>query len=174
MFHNRRGHASVISCEDCGHIINCPECDLPLVLHGTSRLTCHHCRYKTDLPPLCPACAQPNIKLSGKGTQRVEQEIKNVPHANIIRLDSDSPASKKIHPHATIIIGTEYALSRLDWNSISLIGIINADQALYRPDFRASERTYQLLKRLQLKSEILNLKSFFIQTYNPKTLFSNR
>ncbi len=163
LFLNRRGHSSSVTCKDCGHTILCPECDLPLVFHVNKRLICHHCRHREELPPLCPSCFGPEIKLTGKGTQKIENEIaKLFPKINITRLDSDTKQTsnqiKKSKPG--IFIGTEFALPRIDWNSIETVGIINADQALCRPDFRAGESTYKTLKRFLSPNLI-------IQTYNP-------
>lgn len=172
LFHNRRGQASSVTCKGCGYSILCADCQLPLTHHSGDRLVCHHCRARVDLPPFCPKCSSEELKLTGKGTQKLEQEVKKLfPKAKILRIDSDTDFTRYSLPVTgyDILIGTEFALSanRVAWANIGVIGVINADTALYRADFRASERTYQLLIKLKSKSYKLKAK-YIIQTYNPK------
>ena len=168
LFLNRRGHSTGVSCEDCGYVMNCAQCELPYTLHSNNLLQCHHCRKKTDLPPLCPKCSGPNIKLTGKGTQKVELVIKKrFPNANIVRVDTDSLSNHELQiTNYDIVIGTEFALPRTDWTNVHIIGVIHADTALYRPDFRSGERTFQLLH--QLYSYAPEETSFILQTYTPE------
>lgn len=172
LFLNRRGHSANAICQDCGHTFLCPDCRLPLRYHTSFNiLVCHHCRFRQELPPFCPKCSKPNLKLVGKGTQKLEQEItKMFTKATTYRIDSDvEKIDDKKLKKADIIIGTEYALSgaRINWSTIYLIAALNADTALYRPDYRATERTYQQLTQLLH----LNPKAqIYIQTYNPDNL----
>ncbi|MFH1175431.1 MAG: hypothetical protein V1698_01780, partial [bacterium] len=156
---NRRGEAAFISCRDCGNVMNCPKCGLPLILHKTKKeekLVCHHCGYKTNPVQICPKCGSYKIKFSSPGTQNIEDEIKkfakkngfNADALNIIRIDSDSVKNKagmadvldKLQKDGGIIIATQLAAKIWLPEGLDLIGFMYADRFLNRPDFRASER----------------------------------
>jgi len=170
LFLNRKGDATSINCQECGFFIKCPECHLPKVYHSTGNyLICHHCRHKEDLPPLCPKCSKDSLKLSGRGTQKLEREIKQIfPKTKILRIDKDNDTAKYNFETSDfkIIIGTEFALTRILLSHIHIIGIINADVGFYRPDFRTSERQYQLLNKIIFSAKNSQI---FLQTYNPKS-----
>ncbi len=174
LFLNRRGHSTGTTCQKCGHTIHCPTCDLPLTFHSDNRLICHHCRYHEDFPPFCPKCSSPEIKLTGKGTQKLESEIKKLyPESKILRIDKDSVGIPNSLTSAScdIIIGTEFAIHKINWKKVSTIGIINADQALYRPDFRAGESTYHIINLLRDKCDLSETDCrLIIQTYSPDNI----
>lgn len=165
LFMNRRGAASSVVCRDCGHVMTCEQCRLPLVYHAsTNALYCHRCNTRYEVPPFCPKCSSVDFKFIGSGTQTVEQQAKKLwPKTKISRLDTDVPHGTP-PAEADIIIGTEYAFKRIDWSSLGLIGVISADTYLYLPDFRAGERTWQLLTELAFNSAA----TLIIQTYNPE------
>jgi primosomal protein N' (replication factor Y) len=165
LFINKRGSASSVVCKDCGLVMTCRQCQLPLIFHSsTNALYCHRCNTKYEVPPFCPKCSNVDFKYIGAGTQVVEQQAKKLwPQAKISRLDTDTKHDKP-GADAGIIIGTEYAVNRIDWSSFGLIGIITADTLLYLPDFRSSERTWQLLNKLSFHTTA----PVIVQTYNPE------
>jgi primosomal protein N' (replication factor Y) len=183
LFINRRGQANSVSCADCGHIFTCPNCRLPLALHASNQLKCHHCSYSIGLPLFCPNCHGPELKFLGGGTQKIENEIKKLfPEIKILRIDNDADIKKfaeykncssvesdfSCHKF-NIIIGTQLAMKFIDWKKIGLVGIISADTLLYIPDFRSLERTYQLFSELIFNTfENSPRAKFIIQTYNPE------
>ncbi len=167
LFLNRKGLATLISCKDCGYLASCPVCQLPLTYHQSKELVCHHCGYKQSLFLFCPQCQGPNIKLTGTGTEKVEQEAKKIfPQAKIIKIDIDTPYTGDLSV-ADIIIGTQFAFDFINWPEIATIGVINADTLLYLPDYRSIERTYNLLNKIIL---FLNNSSqeVLIQTLSPQ------
>jgi primosomal protein N' (replication factor Y) len=156
LFLNRRGGAYYIQCRRCGFVLRCRRCDVPLSHHiADNVLTCHQCNYKTHVPEACPNCANRQLKFLGAGTQKLEQEVKlTFPHARQLRWDSDTTGRKTDDSdilrkfkskQADILIGTQMIAKGLDIPSVTLVGVINADSALNLPDFRAMERTFQLL-----------------------------
>ena len=176
LFINRRGLATFVLCRDCGYIEKCPNCNIPLTYHTTPSpvLICHHCGYTKTLPTACPKCKGYNIKYFGGGTEKVELEIKKLfPKAKISRLDIDQVSTKKEYTkiyndftknRVDILIGTQMINETWDFSKAGILGIISADINLNLPDFRAGERTFQLLSRLirqTSKSQVI------IQTYNP-------
>jgi len=171
LFINKRGSASSVICKDCGLVMKCTRCDLPLTHHTTGNklratnfLYCHRCNIKSEVPPFCPKCSGVDFKFIGPGTQTVEWQVKKLwPKAAINRLDTDTKGTMATL-NAEIIIGTEYALSRLNWSALGLIGIITADTLLYLPDFRSSERTWQLLYKFSFHTTA----PVIVQTYNPE------
>jgi primosomal protein N' (replication factor Y) (superfamily II helicase) len=156
---NRRGFATTIQCPQCGFVVSCPDCDLPLTHHHDgSKAVCHYCDYQIPTPPSCPQCKFDGIRYSGLGTQRLEMEVQSrFPQARVARMDSDTmrkPGSHervfsefregKIH----ILLGTQMIAKGLDFPNVLLVGVINADTALHFPDFRAAERTFQLVTQV--------------------------
>jgi primosomal protein N' (replication factor Y) len=156
---NRRGYATTIQCPACGHVVNCPDCDLPLTHHRDGQqATCHYCSYTRSSPTHCPACRSSGIRHSGRGTQRLEQEIGDLfPDAVVARMDSDAMRKPGSHERTLaafragdvqILVGTQMIAKGLDFPNVTLVGVINADTALHFPDFRAAERTFQLVAQV--------------------------
>jgi len=159
LFLNRRGTATFVQCRNCGFVLRCPRCDLPFTYHGLdSKLVCHQCNYKKANPEICHRCGSKRIKFLGIGTQRVAEEVAhNFPEARLLRWDRDVTQGKNSHERilseflahrADILIGTQMIAKGLDLPSVSLVGIISADTILNFPDFRACERTFQLLSQV--------------------------
>lgn len=180
LFLNRRGTASFVSCRDCGHVLKCPRCDLPLTYHSAADdLICHHCNYKTFVPPQCPSCWSGRIKFFGIGTQRVEELVRErYPQARVVRWDLDTTGGKLSHEQildqfirgeADIMVGTQMIAKGLDLPRVTLVGVIAADTMVNLPDFRSGERTFQLLTQVAGRAgrSILGGK-VIIQTYTPQ------
>ncbi len=159
LFLNRRGYAGFILCRDCGFVLKCKRCDISLVYHLNDKtMRCHHCGYTICSPKLCPNCKGYRIGYFGIGTQRVESEIKKMfPDISLIRMDADTTMKRDSHRRKLIafknldvgiLLGTQMIAKGLDFPDVALVGVINADTALHLPDFRASERTFQLLMQL--------------------------
>ncbi|OGO42848.1 MAG: primosomal protein N', partial [Chloroflexi bacterium RBG_16_58_8] len=156
LFLNRRGGATFIQCRSCGFVLRCRRCEAPLSQHiAEDVLTCHQCGYKAPIPPACPNCHSRQLKFLGAGTQKLEQEAGyTFPRARQLRWDSDSADSRTSHEdilqkfrggQAEILIGTQMVAKGLDIPSVTLVGVVSADTSLNLPDFRAGERTFQLL-----------------------------
>lgn len=156
---NRRGFATTIQCPSCGHVVACPDCDLPLTHHRDgSKALCHYCDYTIGTPPWCPACRFDGIRYGGMGTQRLEVEVKaRFPDTSIARMDSDTMRRPGSHQKVLsafrsgeikLLLGTQMIAKGLDFPNVLLVGVINADSALHFPDFRAAERTFQLVTQV--------------------------
>ncbi len=180
LFLNRRGAATFVMCRDCGHVMKCPGCDVPLTFHlDSNRLLCHHCNYQCSVPTECPQCASKRIKFFGIGTQKVEQVVHELfPQARVLRWDRDVTGTKGAHEEilskfvdrqADVLIGTQMIAKGLDLPLVTLVGVITADTALHLPDFRSGERTFQLLTQVAGRAgrSILGGK-VIIQTYSPE------
>ncbi len=159
LFLNRRGFSTSLLCQQCGHVCRCPNCSLSLTLHRADhRLACHLCGYQTKPPQKCPECHDPGIQQMGIGTQRVEETVRKFfPTARIARMDADTMTRKGAYREVLgkfrarqidILIGTQMIAKGLDFPNVTLVGIINADIGLHSPDFRAGERTFQLLTQV--------------------------
>jgi len=159
LYLNRRGLATVILCRDCGYVVPCPSCEIPFALHADGRLVCHRCgRWSRNVPTVCPQCASPRIRQLGVGTQRVEQDVRELlPAARIARLDRDAVARKGAHAAAyermrsgdsQVIVGTQMIAKGFDLPGVSLVGVVNADTLLNLPDPSSAERTFQLLTQV--------------------------
>jgi primosomal protein N' (replication factor Y) len=159
LFLNRRGYASALQCPKCGYVAGCPNCSLSLTYHRREqKICCHICGYAEAAPSLCPTCRNPAIRFSGIGTQRVEENLTRLfPHARVVRMDSDSLERKEDYRRILgdfrtgkidILLGTQMIAKGLHFPNVTLVGIIYADMALHRPDFRAGERTFQLLTQV--------------------------
>jgi len=159
LFFNRRGTASFIQCRDCNLVLRCRRCDAPLNYHSKSNsLVCHQCNFRTAVTGSCPDCRGRRLKFLGTGTQRLEQEVTaSYPEASLLRWDSDATRQKDAHREiledirsgrADIIIGTQMVAKGLDLPRVTLVGIVSADTILNLPDFRAGERTFQLLSQV--------------------------
>ncbi len=156
---NRRGFATTIQCPSCGNVVSCPDCDLPLTHHRDGgKAVCHYCDYQIGTPPVCPKCNFDGIRFSGLGTQRLEVEVQQrFPKATIARMDSDTMRKPGSHERVftefregrvDILLGTQMIAKGLDFPNVLLVGVINADSALHFPDFRAAERTFQLVTQV--------------------------
>jgi primosomal protein N' (replication factor Y) len=159
LFQNRRGYATILICGTCGYAPKCVNCDVSLTYHKTSgKLHCHYCGYHQSSINICPACGSVHIEQKGFGTERVEEELSLIfPEAKISRLDVDSTRTKNglqqiisdfQEKKTDILIGTQMVAKGLDFDNVTLIGVINADTLLNYPDFRAFERSYQLLAQV--------------------------
>lgn len=159
LFLNRRGTSTFIQCRACGHVETCPYCDIPLVYHGDrEQLICHRCNHRQPPPAICPACVSDAVGYYGSGTQRVVRELRNIlPRARVLRWDQDAlrrgvghrDLMRRVLKHEVdVIVGTQMVAKGLDFPLVSLIGVINADTLLHLPDFRAGERTFQLLTQV--------------------------
>ena len=159
LFQNRRGYAPQMQCHICGWVPRCPHCDVPLTLHKrTGRMTCHYCGYTSEIPQQCPACENPDLRGKGFGTERIEDDLASLfPEARIARMDLDTTRSRADYEqviddfasHRTdILVGTQMVTKGLDFEHVSVVGILSADTQLNQPDFRAYERTFQMLAQV--------------------------
>jgi primosomal protein N' (replication factor Y) len=158
LFLNRRGYSTFVSCRSCGHVFNCPNCSVSLTYHNSRDLSCHHCGYRQALPETCPACSSRYIKQFGTGTEKVEEMVrKEFPGARVVRMDRDTARNKSDYEdmynsfknmEGDILIGTQMITKGLDFRNVTLVGIIAADLSLNLPDFRAGERTFQLITQV--------------------------
>ena len=168
----------MITCRNCGHVIKCPNCDISLTYHKTSdNLRCHYCGYNQKRPNICPECGHEEAKDFGLGTERLEEEINQKFNARVIRMDLDTTSKKGAHEKIIedfgnhkydILLGTQMIAKGLDFPLVTLVGVINADTTLNVPDFRSSERTFQLLCQVSGRAgRSDNPGEVIIQTYNP-------
>lgn len=176
---NRRGYANFILCRDCGYVLKCPNCDISLTLHrDIHALKCHYCGHEEPIPKVCPHCHSEHIRDFGVGTQRIEQQLQELlPKARILRMDVDTTRNKGQHQRiirefsqhkADILLGTQMVAKGLDFPNVTLVGVINADTSLSLPDFRASERTFQLLTQVSGRAGRADKAGHvIIQTFNP-------
>ncbi|PXX51314.1 replication restart DNA helicase PriA [Hungatella effluvii] len=179
MFINRRGYANFVSCRSCGEAIKCPHCDVTLTLHKDNRLVCHYCGYSIPMPDQCPSCGSPYIANFGVGTQKIEMMTKKMfPQARVLRMDLDTTSKKGGHEEilsafaegeADILIGTQMIVKGHDFPDVTLVGVLAADLSLYTPDYRAAERTFQLLTQAAGRAgRDARHGDVIIQTYNPE------
>jgi primosomal protein N' (replication factor Y) len=156
---NRRGHSTHIQCPSCGHAMHCPHCDLALTFHRSdTSAVCHYCDYHAAAPSACPECSFAGLRFSGMGTQKLEAEVRaRFPNYPCLRMDTDSMRSRGSHEKALgefrdgrvrILLGTQMIAKGLDFPNVTLVGVVNADTALHLPDFRAAERTFQLVTQV--------------------------
>lgn len=159
---NRRGYSTVITCHNCGNTIKCPNCDIPLTYHKTTnKLNCHYCDYTTYKPNKCPNCNSINMQDLGMGTEKLEEEVKKIFNARVVRMDVDTTSKKGSHERIIndfknkkydILIGTQMIAKGLDFEDVTLVGVINGDASLNIPDYRSSERTFSLLNQVAGRS----------------------
>ncbi len=180
LFLNRRGGATFIQCRNCGYVLRCRRCEVPLTYHlDEDTLVCHQCNYRMPVPQTCPQCLSRRIKFLGIGTQKLVQEANySFPRARLLRWDSDATRGKDSHREilnkfraheADILVGTQMIAKGLDLPLVTLVGVINADISLNLPDFRAGERTFQLLSQVSGRAGRGTLGGkVIIQTYFPK------
>jgi primosomal protein N' (replication factor Y) len=159
LFLNRRGYATSLSCRRCGHILQCRNCNVSLILHREAgRLRCHYCLWSIALPQACPDCGMPGLHPFGAGTERIETEVRRAfPAARVARMDSDTTRGRLSHQRILdpfkageidILIGTQMIAKGLDFPRVTCVGVVSADTALYLPDFRSAERTFQLITQV--------------------------
>ena len=180
LFLNRRGFSPFVLCRECGEAVRCKYCDVSFTYHfKTDRLHCHYCNYQEDKPKLCPKCRSRRIGYLGVGTQKVENEVARLfPRAKLGRMDSDTMTRKGSHARmlnsfreqgVDILIGTQMIAKGLDFPRVTLVGVVSADTALNLADFRAGERTFQLLAQVAGRTGRGDVKGkVIIQTYNPE------
>lgn len=179
LFLNLRGFANFYLCQECGYVYECPRCNVTLTYHaGAHRLLCHYCDFSRIPPTRCEQCSSPDVQYRGIGTERIEQEIQLIfPEAIIARMDRDSVSGKDAHykilnrfeqGEIDILIGTQMIAKGHDFHNVTVVGVVAAETGLHLPDFRASERTFQILTQVagrtgrgQLSGEVI------IQTYTP-------
>ncbi|WP_310652853.1 primosomal protein N' [Lactobacillus jensenii] len=176
---NRRGFASFMLCRDCGFVLQCPNCDLSLTMHkDTRQMICHYCGFHQPIPNRCPNCQSSKIRFLGTGTQKVEEELTELlPGARVLRMDVDTTRRKGSYKeildkfgagNADILLGTQMIAKGLDFPNVTLVGVINADTALYLPDYNASEKTFELLTQVAGRAGRAEKSGqVMIQTYNP-------
>jgi len=158
LFLNRRGYSTFISCRSCGYVFKCPECDVSMTYHRNGYLICHYCGRAEKVSKVCPKCNSKYVKFFGAGTERVELEVKKYfPSAKVLRMDVDTTRHKNSHEsiynsfkngEADILIGTQMVSKGLDFKNVTLVGVLAADMSLNLPDYRASERTYQIITQV--------------------------
>ncbi len=179
LFLNRRGQSTYVFCRDCGYVARCPNCEMPLTHHRLgSNLRCHHCGFIQAEPQVCPQCQSKRIKFFGAGTQQVEQALVEMfPRARVARWDSDTADSQEAHEailqrfierRADVIVGTQMVAKGLDLPLVTLVGVVSADIGLALPDFRANERTFQVLTQVAGRAGRGLLGGrVILQTYQP-------
>lgn len=177
---NRRGYSTYTQCQGCGHVIECPNCAIPMIWHAKDNmLKCHYCNHAEYFPDVCPNCGFDGLKNSGTGTQKIEQYIKDLyPDYNVERIDSDVLVRKGEHIRLLekfqkgdidILVGTQMIAKGLDNPNVTLVGVISADASFNLPDFRASERGFQLLTQVAGRAGRGEFKGrVLFQTYNPE------
>lgn len=176
---NRRGYANYLNCQACGYKPTCVNCDLVLTLHAAQHeLVCHYCGYHIPVPPVCPNCGAPRLRPFGTGTEKAEERLQALfPDARILRMDFDTTRKKGAvdkllttfgKGQADILLGTQMIAKGLDFPAVTLVGVLNADTSLALPDFRAAERTFQLLAQVAGRAGRADKPGqVIIQTFNP-------
>lgn len=159
LFLNRRGYSGFVQCRSCGHVIECPNCNISMTYHKRNdSLVCHYCDYKEKARMVCPECGSEHIKYSGDGTQKVEDELRQVfPEAGVLRMDADTTSSRNAHERildefskdgSDILIGTQMITKGLDFEKVTLVGVLAADMSLNIDDFRSDEKTFDLITQV--------------------------
>lgn len=176
---NRRGYNTFIACNECGHIITCPHCSISMTYHSyNNRLMCHYCGYSKILDNICPECKSDAVRYSGYGTQRIESELEALfPDAGILRMDADTTTAKFSHQKLLdsfkngeydILIGTQMIAKGLDFERVTLVGVVNADNSLYDESYTASEKSFDLITQIVGRAGRRGVRGkAVIQTINP-------
>ena len=175
---NRRGYSTFLSCTNCGFVYKCPNCDISLIYHKSSNsYSCHYCGYRCMKSEVCPSCHEEAIKDLGLGTEKLESMITKKYNVEVLRMDADTTSTKNAHQKLikefssgkySILVGTQMISKGLNFENVSLVGTINSDASLSIPDFRSSEKTYELLSQTAGRVGRFNLPGkVIIQTYNP-------
>ena len=184
LFIHRRGHSTFVSCRSCGHVMECPHCDVSLTYHqpqlgGRESLHCHYCGYQQGHPADCPACGSPYLKHFGSGTQKVIQELnRELPELRCIRFDSDTTRAKGAHRallgrfaagEADLLVGTQMLTKGIDLPQVTLVGVVAADGLLHLADYRAGERAFQTLTQVAGRAGRGEFAGrVILQTYSPE------
>lgn len=181
LFLNRRGTATYVFCRDCGHVMHCPRCDTSFTyhIHRKKQLFCHHCGYSKRMPPRCPQCDGDHMRHYGSGTERVEEEVKTLlPEARTLRWDYETTRQKGAHEiilnhfsnhRADVLVGTQMLAKGLDLPYVTLVGVILADVGLHLPDYRATERVFQVLTQVAGRAGRSPLGGqVVLQTFSPE------
>ena len=175
---NKRGYSSYLMCEECGEVLKCPYCDITLTYHKTSDMNrCHYCGYAEPNKGICKECHKKSLRLMGYGTEKIEEEIKNIfPEVKTLRMDIDTTSKKGSHKEiiekfnnheADILIGTQMIAKGLDFPLVTLVGVINADTILNLPDFRSNEKTYDLISQVSGRAGRSSIPGkVIVQTFN--------
>ncbi|MQS44429.1 primosomal protein N' [Lactobacillus salsicarnum] len=176
---NRRGYSSFLMCRECGFVLKCPNCDVSLTYHkNLGKMKCHYCGHEENVPHICPNCKSKKIGFYGTGTENIEKQLNEIyPDARVLRMDVDTTRRKGSHAaliekfskhEADILLGTQMIAKGLDFPNVTLVGVINADTTLSISDYRASERTFQLLTQVSGRAGRAEKEGHvIIQTYNP-------
>ncbi|WP_300560138.1 primosomal protein N' [Companilactobacillus sp.] len=176
---NRRGYSSFLMCRECGFVLKCPNCDVSLTYHkNLGKMKCHYCGHEEPVPHICPNCKSKKIGFYGTGTENVEKQLNELfPEARVLRMDVDTTRKKGSHAaiikkfgnhEADILLGTQMIAKGLDFPDVTLVGVVNADTTLSISDYRASERTFQLLTQVSGRAGRADKEGHvIIQTYNP-------
>ena len=179
LFQNRRGYAPILECTSCGHSPQCTQCDVTLTYHQShQQLRCHYCSYHIPMPQQCHACGMPTLTTKGVGTQQIEEHVKEIfPEINVGRMDWDSTRGKWgfdriidafVKEELQVLVGTQMVVKGLDFKNVLLVGVINADHVLNFPDFRAHERSFQMLCQVAGRAGRSDRKGrVLMQTYQP-------
>ena len=179
LFINRRGHSTFVSCRKCGYVVKCEQCDVSMTYHQTENLLkCHYCGNTLKPPRVCPQCGSTYIKYFGAGTQKVAEEARRLfPDARIVRMDIDTTREKNAHEkilsrfrsgEANVLIGTQMITKGLDFPNVTLVGVMAADMTLNLPDFRSTERTFQLITQVAGRAGRAQKPGrVIVQTYDP-------
>jgi primosomal protein N' (replication factor Y) len=179
LFQNRRGYAPYLCCEFCGWVSMCNQCSVSLTYHQREkRLKCHYCGHNEKVHATCPACGVARLKTKGLGTEKIEDDlVALLPTARVQRMDQDTTRAKNAFKNIydglnkgeiDILVGTQMVTKGLDFENINLAGILNADQMMYYPDFRANERTFQMLTQVAGRTGRRDKQGqVIVQTYNP-------
>ena len=181
LFQNRRGFAPMVECKQCAWVPKCEHCDVSLTYHKRyNQLTCHYCGYTYEIPKVCPACGQPAIGVMGFGTERIEEDIaRHFPEVPVSRMDLDTTRSRNAYEQIIddfskgknkILIGTQMITKGLDFDRVSVVGILSADQMMNFPDFRAHERAFQMMEQVSGRAGRKNKKGVVVlQTSDPSS-----
>ena len=181
LFQNRRGFAPMVECRECAWVPKCTQCDVSLTYHKRdNRLVCHYCGYSCEVPRICPACLQPTIEVRGFGTERIEEDVEQIfPDTPLARMDMDTTRSRNAYQEiiddfaagkSKILIGTQMVTKGLDFNRVSIVGILSADSMLSFPDFRAHERAFQMMAQVAGRSGRGKSRGVvFLQTSQPQS-----
>ena len=179
LFQNRRGFSPMVRCKECAWTPKCRDCDVTLTYHKRqNQLVCHYCGYTISLPDICPACGQPSIEVLGYGTERIEDEIENYfPNTKIARMDLDTTRSKASYEHiiddfsnhkTQVLVGTQMVTKGLDFDGVSIVGILNADNMINFPDFRSHERAFNMMEQVAGRAGRKHKRgTVYIQTSEP-------
>ena len=179
LFLNRRGFSTFVSCRSCGYVFKCEECDISMTYHKNGLLVCHYCGNTKREPKKCPKCDSKYVKFFGAGTQRVEEEVrKYFKNARVLRMDVDTTREKDSYEKiyntfkegkADILIGTQMISKGLDFKNVTLVGVLAADMSINIPDYRAAERTFQIITQVAGRAGRGNIQgNVIIQTYTPE------